>query len=57
MPRALIVPDGHVIPPPFEAYLSVVVLCDQVEEIVEQYVGLVFGHPVDVLCEPFVHVN
>ena len=57
MPRAPIVPDGHVIPPPLEAYLSVVVLCDQVEEIVEQYVGLVFGHPVDTFREPLVYIN
>ena len=57
MPHTPIVPDGHIIPLPLEAYLSVMVLRDQVEEIVEQYVELVFSHPIDALYEPFVHIN
>lgn len=57
MPCASIIPDGKVILPPLEAYLSVVILRYEVEEIWQQDIGLVLGDAIDALGEPPVNVH
>lgn len=57
VPHTPVVPDGQVVAAPLEADLGVVVLGDEVEEVLQQDVGLVLGNAVDALGEAPVDEN
>lgn len=57
VPHAPVVPNGEVVLAPLEADLGVVVLGDDVEEVAQDQVGLVFCDAVDALGEALVYVD
>jgi hypothetical protein len=52
-----IIPYSKIVGSPLEAYLRIVVLCDQVEKVVKKQVRLVFSNAIDALGKALVNVN
>jgi len=57
MPRAPVVPNRKIVSSPLEAHLRIVILSEQVKEIAEENVLLVFGDAVDALGKASVDVD
>jgi len=57
MPIAPVIPDCKIVFPPLEADLRVMVLGDQIYQIVEEQVALIFGNTIDSFCESLVDEN
>lgn len=57
MPRTPIIPDSEIVLTPLEPHLCVVVLRNEIEQVRQKQVRLVFCDAVDTLGEAFVDVK
>jgi hypothetical protein len=55
MPVAPVVPKRNIVFPPLEAYLRVVILRYEINEVWEQEVRLISHLAIDASCEAFVY--